>query len=419
MLRKFLSSLILLTSLSSMLFGNSQSETAMDNKENGKVLITVLDGQAYALERYDELLKTYQESHPNIIFEVQHAANDFSTIRSSRINSGQIPDIIVGQSGSDVSRLYDYAYDFTNDPILEKFTKSALSSSINDDGKYLSLPWVHENMSLIYNKDLFEQAGITTLPKTLDELEDVAKILDAAGITPFGVAFKEPWVIKHVISHFVALTNENPKETISALSNENITFEELTGIENSFRMIDLMIKYGVSKPLETGWEKSENMLANGEVAMIHMGDWAEAVLKKFNPNINMGFIPMPVSNDPKDAVILSNVSWQYVINKDSAHLDETKAFLEYLLTSDDGLDWMGNGLGSVPPTVNAKETSGILSNNALEYISAGESKAWNHVLYPSGFGDYLSSDYQEYILGTLTPEEVLTNLSDEWLYTAE
>lgn len=418
MLRNFLFSLLLSLSISVLVFGNGQSEKS-DPQGNKQISLSVLDAQAYALEEYEELLNKYKVTHPWIDIEIQHVANGHKAVRSARINSGQIPDILVGQSGSDVSKIYDYAYDFTDDPLIEKFTETSLKTARTEDGRILSLPWVQENMAIIYNKDLFQKVGISKLPTTIDELEEVCKTLDSAGITPFGVGFKETWVIMHIVSHFIGTENDNPRDIVNAISEGKMTFEKFKYIKNSFRLIDLMIEYGLKKPLEVGWEKSENMLANGNVAMIHMGDWAEAVLKEFNPDVNMAFMPMPVSNDPNDAVIMSYVSWQYVLNKDSENLKEAKELLKYILTSDEGADWMGNGIGSAPPLVDAEETSGMLSSNALQHINNNNSKEWNHVLWPSGFGKFLGTQYQEYILDNISADEVLTNLTEEWLFLAE
>ncbi|WP_458788500.1 extracellular solute-binding protein, partial [Vallitalea sediminicola] len=95
-------------------------------------------------------------------------------------------------------------------------------------------------------------------------------------------------------------------------------------------------------------ETSENMLANGEAAIIHMGDWCQSTLDKFNPDANVGFLPFPVSDNPDDVTLLSSVSWTYIVNKDSDNIDLAKQYLQFILTSDEGIDWITNYIGSVP-----------------------------------------------------------------------
>ena len=52
-----------------------------------------------------------------------------------------------------------------------------------------------EGYGYIYNKKLFEKAGITETPKTLSELEAAAKKLKAKGITAFSNGYAEWWVL--------------------------------------------------------------------------------------------------------------------------------------------------------------------------------------------------------------------------------
>ena len=117
---------------------------------------------------------------------MQHAANDSNTLLQSRINSRGYPDVFDVESGTSAQKYYEYAYDWTDEKeVLDKFNEQALDTGKDADGKIMSLPWTYENMGLIYNKDLFEKAGITELPKTMDELEAACEKLDAAASQHF------------------------------------------------------------------------------------------------------------------------------------------------------------------------------------------------------------------------------------------
>ena len=70
-----------------------------------------------------------------------------------------------------------------------------------------------------------------------------------------------------------------------------------------------------TKPLEVDWETSENMLANGDAAMIHMGDSCQSTLDSFNPDANLGFLPTPVGDGAEDCTLLSSCNWTYIADK--------------------------------------------------------------------------------------------------------
>ena len=77
----------------------------------------------------------------------------------------------------------DRLEDLSDQPWVNDLVDMA-KEPMTKDGKVYGMPMNLEGWGYIYNKDLFEQAGITELPKTYAQLEDAAKKLEAAGITP-------------------------------------------------------------------------------------------------------------------------------------------------------------------------------------------------------------------------------------------
>ena len=101
----------------------AKSETKKDSKDSGEeITLKVFDAHAYGLDEYAEMAKKFEESHPGVKIEVQHAANDSNTLLQSRINSGDIPDVFDVESGTSAQKYYEYAYDWTDDKeVLDKF----------------------------------------------------------------------------------------------------------------------------------------------------------------------------------------------------------------------------------------------------------------------------------------------------------
>ncbi len=384
------------------------------------VTVTVLTAMAYGLERFDELVANYESENPGVTIEVQHAPNDYYTVAKARVNSGDVPDIMTAQSGSYVADFYDFAYDYTGDPVLDKFNQTAIDISMNTDGKVLSLPESYQSMAFIYNKTLFAQAGIDTLPTTLDELEEVCVKLEANGILPFGNGSKEAWVLAHIASHFVSTIDDDPNVIAEKISSGEIDFSSMDDYKkNITRLLDMMVDYGPEKPLEIDWELSENMLANGDAAMIHMGDWAESIIVGFNPDIEMGYLPLPVSDNPDEAVVISGISWQYVLHKDSNNLDASKKFLEYMLTSEDAQDWFTQTLGAVPAAKTTLDPIGMLATESKQYIDGGLTKPFNHNAWPAGYNMEMGALLQGYMAGVTDADATLEAITAGWLDLVE
>lgn len=69
-------------------------------------------------------------------------------------------------------------------PLIEKFNANYLKNAQAADGHYYQLTYGGGVISIIYNKKLFQQAGITQLPRTTNELAIVCDKLYSAGIAP-------------------------------------------------------------------------------------------------------------------------------------------------------------------------------------------------------------------------------------------
>ena len=67
-------------------------------------------------------------------------------------------------------------------------------------GTLKTIPYQPNVFAFFYNKDLFEQAGITEEPKTWDEFKDVCQKLKDAGIQPFNYSDKDNYHFEHLMS---------------------------------------------------------------------------------------------------------------------------------------------------------------------------------------------------------------------------
>lgn len=113
--------------------------------------------------------------------------NDLQTIAATAAETGAGPDIIEINQGSahlfaeklvDVS---DVAEDLGNR--YGGWYDSAIEAC-NVDGKWLALPRFYAAHAINYRQDIFEQVGVTTPPKTWEEVYEIGKKLKEAQLPP-------------------------------------------------------------------------------------------------------------------------------------------------------------------------------------------------------------------------------------------
>ena len=130
MKKRVISILLSAAMISSMVVAGGVTAHAEEN-----VTLNVFDAHAYGLDEYDEMVKAFEESHPGVTVDVQHAANDYDTLLQSRVNSGDTPDVFDAEAGTKAKMYYDYAYDWSNDTeVLDKFNEDAVNLGKDDEG---------------------------------------------------------------------------------------------------------------------------------------------------------------------------------------------------------------------------------------------------------------------------------------------
>lgn len=92
------------------------------------------------------------------------------------------------------------------------------------------------------------------------------------------------------------------------------------------------------------------MFANGETAMMQEGNWAQTLIDNITPDMNIGMFPMPINDDAeKNDKLTVGIPANLVVNKESGSKEEAKTFLNWLVTSDMGKEYITkNGNSSLP-----------------------------------------------------------------------
>ncbi len=140
------------------------------------------------------LTDKFNAENENITVELtnQGQYNDLYTKLKSAGSSNSLPTMAIAYATWE--DIYDYLDDLkgyegiaeTNvkfDNIIEAY----LNEVTTEDGKVYGIPYNKSTEVVYYNKGLFEQAGITEAPKTLEELFEQAKtVTEKTGVTGVG-----------------------------------------------------------------------------------------------------------------------------------------------------------------------------------------------------------------------------------------
>ena len=221
----------------------------------------------------ETLAKMYEAFHaeyPNITVEIETIGfDDYFTQMQTRVAGGTAPDCYELNIENFASYAAKGALAEITGVDLSGLNETALSA-FNVDGKQYGLPGNFSNVVLVYNKDLFDQAGVAypTDDWTQDDLQAAAEAIRALGDDIYGIyqpiTYNEFY--KVAAQYGGSLLNDDLTEfTIN--SPENIQAAQV--------MVDRVLVSNVQPTeVQMGGMGDWDLFMSGRLGMIPTGIWA-------------------------------------------------------------------------------------------------------------------------------------------------
>jgi raffinose/stachyose/melibiose transport system substrate-binding protein len=224
-----------------------------------------------------------------------------------------------------------------NDMVEQNGLKDTFQDGVLDfytfDNNLYALPDGNNIGVVYYNKDLFQQAGITKTPETFEEMIADVKTLKAKGIQPMAIGEKDTWTGSFLFMNILLRTNSGPGFLSDVVAGKK-TFEDPAFVEAVDAMQNL-IQAGAFQEGVTSFDYNagENIFKTGKAAMYYMGSWATGGIETSEAlKDKVGVFKFPTVNgkgDPNQFMLAPGSA--FAISADSKHLQETKDFLNYFM----------------------------------------------------------------------------------------
>ena len=371
----------------------------------------------------NELIEEYKNVAPNVTINYETTQNDYPTLLKAKLNSGEVPDIFSSTSGKEIDTYLEYSYDLSEEPIMttmDPAVAAAMSSTENGGTGCYGFAIKGNYFGVLYNKDIFEQAGIDKFPETITELKDAAEKISALGIKPFTTGFAEWWVFKHTYQNFVNAAADgagiSTAELVAKFENGEAKVKDYPELyENYFDFIDFVAANGDDKPLETDLAAEEAAFASGQAAMtIGQGAWIEADCLAINPDLKIGFNGYPVTEDAAECKVVSGSDQALHVYKDSPNLQATLDFVNWWYTSDYGKAWFNDVAGVVPPIVSDAESEFEVIKQGSALAAEKGAGALAICYSTDSWHQTCGQILQSYIAGSISKDEACAQIEEQW-----
>ena len=416
---------VLLVSVIALVGCSSSEDEGKGSASKDQVTVDIFQFKVEIKDQFEDLVKVYEKENPDVKINVKTVGggNDYGASLKTTFSSGEEPAIFNIGGPTAVEEYREYLAD-VSDTEAAKIALEGTLNTVQDGVEVLGLPFNQEGYGLIYNKRIFEEAGINPDEiVTYGDLEKAVESLDKQkeelGIdAAFALAGKEKWVIgNHLANIFFAPEFNN--DTVEAYNAETIAFEKGDELQ---RHLDLENKYSVTPVLSLDYSQQvEQLFSLEKVAIIQQGNWVYNSIYDMDPELaeeGIGIIPVPVEGF--EGSIPAGVPMYWAVNgkSDEKVVQASKDFLDWMYTSDTGKNAVLEDFKFVP-AYEGYDTSKIadpLSQTIYEYASEGNTIAgWVFQGAPTGWSEQvLGASMQKYLSGDVTWEKMITEVQENW-----
>ena len=364
------------------------------------VEVTIFNSKMEIQDRLLELQDEWNDSHDDIHIDVMYSSDTVAAHMSTKYASND-PYVISMVDAKDIFSLGpDHALDLTGEPWVENTTQA-----ISVDGKVLGFPVCVEARGILYNADAIEAAtGEAFDPAAVRTTEDFKALIDkliAGGMeTPCGLQ-KEDWSLG---AHFLQQVYEmqpDPDAFIAGIKDGSVNLADDAVFNALMDTFDVMKANNWMKdaPLSAVREDTEMYLALGEIAFKYGGNWDWSDIKEFEPDANLGMMPVPSALEGyNDKLVGGGSKYFFIDNSVSAEQQEAaKQFLNWLVYDEAGQDFLVNTCALVPAFSNITlPVSDPLGASVKSYADTG-AMVGNYNYLPDDHYAKVGISFQKYL----------------------
>jgi multiple sugar transport system substrate-binding protein len=354
-----------LTAVASVAAGCTGSDPVDDGKDaaegydpGAKVTLQWWTGQTEDLQTVAEgLAKEYTKLHPNVTIEASTGAattDELLTKLSASFTGGSYPDISYAY-GSWATQLADSGRTqnlttFVAQPDIawDDFPSAARATATVGD-KVIGFPAIVDNLALLYNKKLFDGAGVAypTDDWSWDDFRAAAKKITNAANNTYGTAYSVSGGEDTTWHLWPLLWQRGGK----IIDGKKATFNSDAGIA-SLETLRQMAVEDRSMYLDQTDEKYQQLFNDGHVGMVLTGPWV--LQQTQEAGIDYGVVNMPGVDGDHQTVSGPDL-WVLFNKKDPDRAGASREFVKWLTSKEIDPQWsMANG--NLPLRASEKDT---------------------------------------------------------------
>ncbi|MBD3941822.1 carbohydrate ABC transporter substrate-binding protein [Microbacterium sp. NEAU-LLC] len=204
------------------------------------------------------------------------------------------------------------------------------------DGTQYGIAFGGNANGIVYNKKVFEEAGVTALPTTEEEwLAALQKVKDNTDAIPMYTNYKDGWPLTQSFGNLGAITND-PDAPIT-MAEDPAPWTEGSDVYAIDGLLYDTVAAGLTEddPLTTNWEQSKVDLGTGKIATMPLGSWAISQMQAAAEDNgasadDIGFMAFPANVDGTQLAVIGG-DYNLAVSKHSKAKAAAWAWIQWVV----------------------------------------------------------------------------------------
>lgn len=319
--------------------------------------------------KFPEYIAAFNEMYPNITVEYE-TITDYAEQALLRIEQSDWDIMMI--PAVDKKDLGTYFVPYGDLETVSEQVRFA-NTWVFDDLVY-GIPSTGNAQGIVYNKQVFADAGITQLPTTPDEFMAALQAIKESNpdVIPLYTNYAAEWTMGAWDAYIggsatgsAAFMNQELIHSASPFSDRG----DGTGPYAVYKLLYDAVALGYTEEdyTTTDWEGCKGMINNGEIGCMVLGSWAYSQMVEAGPNgDDIGYMSFPITVDGKQYAS-AGPDYSYGINVQSSD-DNKKAAMVYV-------KWLTNlsnfsySEGGIPIDVNGAYPDLYSAFDGIEFVA--------------------------------------------------
>ena len=365
----------------------------------------------------------FNKMYPNITVETE-GITDYAEDSLLRLQGGNWGDIMFIPA-IDRAELPNYFEPWG--------TVEEMDGYINFAGEYATggmtygIGYMANAQGLLYNKKVFADAGVTTIPKTPDEfIAALQKIKDNTDAIPLYTNFAAGWTMGGGWDAYLgAITTGDTTWINQKFVHTAEPFKDNGDGTGAYALYKILYDATAKGLIEddyttTDWESCKGRINNGEIGTLVLGSWAIVQMKDAGPNPDdIGYMPFPITVNGKQYAT-AGPDYSYAVNKnsDADHKLAAQIFVKWMVEESGWCDFEGGyPVSKSAPTSFAFDGVEIVTNDPAldgEEDLLNEMNSESELNFNAGGDSRVQDIVVQAFNGTKTYDEIMQEWTQKW-----